>query len=67
MNKNSEKFCRFVDNEIGKFAEEIVQDFMEGKIDDDPTDSFWWPYFGSFRLIRKVLKDYGLWDKGEQF
>lgn len=52
MNRNSEKFCRFVDNKIGKFAEEIVHDFMEGKIDDDPTDSFWWPYFGSFRLIR---------------
>lgn len=60
------KFCRYVNNEIRAFAEKIIQDFSLGNI-DDPVDSFWWSYFNFFVAIRNKLKEYKVWDTGEEF
>lgn len=58
---NINKFCRFVNNEIGYFAEKIIQDISLAKV-YELQDSFWWPYFNSFNAVRKKLKELKLWN-----
>lgn len=62
---NINKFCRYVNSEIGYFAEKIIQGLSLGEA-EELQDSFWWPYFSFYRAIRNKLKEYELWDTEEE-
>lgn len=60
------KFCRWINERIRYCSEQILDDFRLGEI-ESPVDSYWWPYYSDMLAVRNKLKEYGLWDTGEQF